>query len=148
MGRRSIAAVALAGLIALLLVACGGGSGQEATQQPIATRPAGEATEAAGGSGGGEGVVVEVSLKDNFFEPNEITVPVNTTVRFVAKNEGSAVHNMHVLSADREGKDFTSAQIVNPGEASEFEAKFTQTGDYDFQCDFHLPDMVGVIHVE
>ncbi len=87
-------------------------------------------------------------MKDNFFEPNEITVPVNTTVRFVAKNEGTAVHNMHVLSADREGKDFASAQIVNPGETSEFEAKFTQTGDYDFQCDFHLPDMVGVIHVE
>lgn len=138
----------LAALGGAALVACGGGSGGgESTPAPIATKPAGATTGGNIGSGGGAAQTIEVQMKDNFFEPKELTVPVNTTVRFVAKNVGAAVHNMHILSAAKEGKDFKSDLLVNPGQTSEFEAKFTKTGKYDFQCDYHVPDMVGVITV-
>jgi plastocyanin len=55
---------------------------------------------------------------------------------------------MHVLSKDGEGKDFASDALVSPGQSSTFEVTFTKTGTYDFQCDYHLPDMVGTITVE
>lgn len=141
--------VVLTFLPGAVLVACGGGGG-EATPAPIATKPSGGggSTGGAGGtSGGGAAKTIEVVMKDNFFEPKEITVPVNTTIKFVAKNAGAAVHNMHILSAAKEGKDFKSDLLVNPGQTSQFEAKFTKTGKYDFQCDYHLPDMVGVVTV-
>lgn len=128
------------------MAACGGSGGGESTPAPIATKPAGSSGGSAGGSEGAE-KVIEVVMKDNFFEPKELTVPVNTTVKFVAKNQGTAVHNMHILSAAKEGKDFKSDLLVNPGQTSKFEAKFTKTGKYDFQCDYHLPDMAGVITV-
>jgi len=141
--------LALAVLGSAAMAACGGSGGSESTPAPIATKPVTTTGGSSGGqaSGGGAAKTVEVVMKDNFFEPKEITVPVNTTIKFVAKNQGTAVHNMHVLSAAKEGKDFKSDLLVNPGQTSEFEAKFTKTGRYDFQCDYHLPDMVGVINV-
>lgn len=133
---------------AATLVACGGGSGGgETTPAPIATKPSGGTTGGSTGSGGGAAQTIEVLMGDNYFKPKELTVPVNTTVKFAAKNIGAAVHNMRVLSAAKEGKEFKSDMLVNPGQTSEFEAKFTKKGKYDFQCDYHLPDMVGVITV-
>lgn len=91
---------------------------------------------------------IVVDLKDNFFEPKDFTIPANTTVTIVAKNVGSAIHNMHVLSAASEGKDFASDTVVAAGTESRFEVTFTKTGTIQFQCDFHVPDMVGTITVQ
>ncbi len=132
--------------VAALAVACGGdsgGSSSDSTATATAT-----ATQAAGGDISDPSREIEVLMKDNFFEPTEIRLAVGEAVSIEAKNEGVAIHNMHVLSADTEGKDFTSAPIVNPGESSEFTVQFSQPGTYKFQCDFHLPGMVGEIIVE
>lgn len=130
--------IALAGA-----VACGGGSDETATATATvavtATQPA---------NGGGDAGPIAISLVDNLFEPSEITVPVNTEVEITVENKGAAVHNMHVLSMAQEGKDFTSELIVSPGASSTFAVKFTKTGTYDFQCDYHLPDMSGTITVQ
>jgi plastocyanin len=34
------------------------------------------------------------------------------------------------------------------GEESTFEVTFNAAGTYDFQCDYHVPDMVGTITAE
>lgn len=137
-------------MIVGLASACGGDDDDDDDATATATTAA-ESPTSSGGNGNGdddEGEPITIALKDNFFEPKEITIPVNTEVEITVNNEGTAVHNMHVLSKDQEGQDFTSDAIVTPGASSTFEVKFTKTGEYDFQCDYHLPDMVGVITVE
>ena len=89
-----------------------------------------------------------VLLKDNFYEPKTLTIPAGKTVEFVLKNEGAAVHNMHILSEAKEGKDLSSEALINPGKESKFKVKLTKPGTYNFQCDYHVPDMVGTITVQ
>lgn len=141
----SVRALLLAGALVstvALAAACGGDDDDSASGgNAIATSPSG------GTTANGEVKDIEVDLKDNFFEPKTLTIPVNTTVEIEVKNVGTTIHNMHVLSKDKEGKDFTSDAIVNPGDDSKFEVKFTKKGTYDFQCDYHVPDMVGKITV-
>lgn len=136
---------AAAMLAVAIAVACGGGDDDSGSPEPT-TAP----TEANGGTGGdgATGEPITIELHDNLFDPKDITVPVNTTVEITVVNKGVAIHNMHVLSADVEGQDFTSDAIVNPGASSTFEVKFTHTGVFDFQCDYHLPEMAGTITVQ
>ena len=134
-----------AAALAALAVACGGGgdngdSNGTPTATPTATQGGGQVSDPER--------EIEVLMKDNFFEPTEIHLAVGEAVTIVAKNDGVAIHNMHVLSAGTEGKDYASAPIVNPGETSEFAVQFSQAGTFKFQCDFHLPGMVGEIIVE
>lgn len=136
---RSAFRLALAGLLATVVIgatACGGES----------ARPSGAGEKDRGPAVSADPITV--LMKDNFFEPKELTVPVGKAVKITAKNEGIAIHNMQVLSKEAEGKNFESSTIVNPGAASTFEVKFTKPGTYKFQCIYHLPDMVGTITVK
>ncbi len=90
---------------------------------------------------------VAITLKDNMFEPKDITVEEGT-VTFEVKNTGAAIHNMHITSTAAEGKDFSSKPIIEAGSSDKFTATFTKKGVVKFQCDFHLPDMVGTITVK
>jgi plastocyanin len=143
-----VAALAVSGLV---LVACGGddddiivsdGQGAISTPRPANTPATG------GGGGGGSGDQIVVIMKDNFFDPKEIEVPVGKKITFIARNEGVAVHNMRIMSKDAEGKDFVSKALVNPKTESKFEATFKKTGTYKFQCDYHVPEQVGTITVK
>jgi plastocyanin len=91
---------------------------------------------------------ITVLMLDNYFDPDDITVAVGQDITFIAVNDGEAVHNMIVRSADVEGQDFASDFLVNPGEESTFSANFSAPGEYEFYCSFHLPGMVGTITVE
>ncbi len=138
-------------LLIPLAAACGGSdeeSGSTITPGAVATRPAVNTPDTGSGNGGGEEREIEVVMTDNVFTPREIKVPVNTTITFTANNKGTAIHNMHILSKDAEGKDFSSELLVNAGKSSTFEARFTKKGVIDFQCDYHLPEMAGKIVVE
>lgn len=95
---------------------------------------------------GGKDQTVKVTMKDSFFEQKEITVDKGV-VTFEVKNEGTAIHNMHVLSQAAEGNDYLSKHIIEGGKSDKFTAAFTKSGTIKFQCDFHLPDMVGTIEV-
>lgn len=141
--------VGVAGLLLVPLAAACGGDDDEggSTITPGATATK-DGDNGDNGDNGGEAREIEVVMTDNIFTPKEIKVPVNTTIKFTAANKGTAIHNMHVLSKDAEGKDFSSDLIVNAGAASTFEAKFTKKGVIDFQCDYHLPEMAGKIVVE
>lgn len=134
-----------ASLLALALgAACGGGNGDAPNKGNVSPT----ATEAASSSDPVSGDAITISMTDNAFDSNSITIPVNTTVLVTVLNDGQAPHNMHVLSKDAEGKDFMSDMLVNPGASSTFEIMFTTKGEFTFQCDFHLPDMVGTITVQ
>lgn len=140
-----------AALLLLGLAACGGGDDDDGNS-PTATPTQSSSNGDNGDNGddddnGDSGEPVLIELHDNFFDPKDITIPVDTTVEITVDNRGIAIHNMHVLSKDVEGEDFASDAIVNPGQSSTFEVKFSQTGVFDFQCDYHLPEMVGTITV-
>lgn len=102
---------------------------------------------AAKSSGDGKAQTVKVALKDNVFEPKDITVETGA-VTFEVTNAGAAIHNMHVMSSSVEGKDFVSTPIIEAGKTDKFTATFTKKGTVKFQCDFHVPDMVGTITVK
>lgn len=137
-------ALAIPGLLAsaLLLASCSSGGDSKGDAKDNA-KPA--ATKAAADSGKAQ--TVAVTLKDNVFDPKEITVEKGT-VTFEVKNTGAAMHNMHIMSSSAEGKDFTSKPTLDPGASDKFTATFTKAGTIKFQCDFHLPDMAGTITVK
>ncbi|TAK75322.1 MAG: hypothetical protein EPO16_09135 [Dehalococcoidia bacterium] len=137
-------ALAVPGVLvsALLLASCSSGGDSKGDAKDNA-KPA--ATKAA--SDGGKAQTVAVTLKDNVFDPKEITVEKGT-VTFEVKNTGAAMHNMHIMSSSAEGKDFTSKPTLDPGASDKFTAIFTKAGTIKFQCDFHLPDMAGTITVK
>ena len=87
-------------------------------------------------------------MKDNLFDPKTLTLTAGKSVDIVVKNDGQAIHNMHILSEAKDGKDISSEAIVSPGKESKFTVKITKPGTYNFQCDYHVPDMVGTITVQ
>jgi len=131
-----------AGLVLLtaLAVACGADS-QSVSKTNSPTPSVGKASS-------GDGEKVAVSLKDNAFDPKDISVEHGEAVTFTVKNEGQAIHDMHILSTAAEGKDFISNATIQPGESSSFTATFSKAGTLKFQCDYHLPDMAGTITVK
>ncbi len=133
-GRAMVAAGVMASV--LLLGAC---SGESNGSQQAGTKPAAQPASQA--------QTVSVTMKDNAFEPKEITVEKGA-VTFEIKNAGAAIHNMHIVSTTAEGKDFSSKPVVEAGQSDKFTATFTKSGTIKFQCDFHLPDMVGTITVK
>lgn len=133
--RLAIPAVAIAGL---LFAACGGDDSDNGN----------------GGNGGGDtpepvDTVTEITVEmhDNFFDPDTFAVKVGETVTITAPNVGLAVHNMVILGSDGEERLAMSDTMVQAGQESVFEVTFDTAGTYDFQCDYHLPDMVGTIVV-
>lgn len=139
--RKFLLLIAASLVAAFGLVACGGGDDDDDATRTPDVRAA--TPTAQSGDDNGEAEEIIVSMKDNFFEPKEITLEAGKTYKIVARNDGVAIHNMVILETD-----FASDMMVNKGESSEFEVKFDSPGTYDFQCDYHVPDMVGVITVK
>lgn len=151
-GFGSVRTLALAaGVLSAVLLgtACGGDDTTTAVKTKAAesTTPGGSKPTTAPATSTGDEKKVEIDMKDNFFDPKDVTVAAGVKIKLTAKNTGAAVHNLHILSQAGEGKDYTSDTMVNPGKTSEFEVTFKKKGTYKFQCDFHVPDMVGTITV-
>jgi plastocyanin len=158
MHRRFLFAVLALAALSLAAVGCGGdddeGNGGDnggATDEPAATTPADGNGDGDGNGGGGE-VDFDVSMTDNTYDPSEFTVPAGSEVTFALTNDGTAIHNMRIAGEDNEfntDDDATSDLTVAAGATSEVEwTAPDEPGVYDFQCDFHLPDMAGTITVE
>lgn len=122
------------------------GGGAATSAATSAATKAATTPDTGGGSGGGD--TVNIKLEDNKFNPKDIKVKAGTTYTIALDNTGTAVHNMHILSAAAEGKDFASDLMINPKAQSKFQVTFKKKGTLKFQCDFHVPDMVGTITVQ
>ena len=125
--------------IALLAYACGGGGSDDSGDN---------------GDNGGDGPVsFDVSMGDNFFEPNEFTVETGQKVTFNLTNGGIAIHNMRVAGADNEYNTDDDA-LSDPTQFSSGDTGTLEwtapdkAGEIDFKCEFHPTDSTGIIKVE
>lgn len=105
------------------------------------------------GNGNGGEVTFDVSMGDNFFEPNEFTVDAGATVTFNLSNDGTAIHNMRVDGGDGEyntdDDTVSDPELMNAGDAGTLVwTAPSEAGEIIFQCDFHPTDMLGTITVE
>ena len=76
------------------------------------------------------------------FSPNELTISVGDTVKFV--NGELPPHNMVV----KDHPELSHTDLAFMGGQS-FEVTFPESGDYEFQCDPHAgAGMTGIIHVQ
>jgi plastocyanin len=147
--------VAVAALT-LTAAACGGGDEDDdngGNGGPTATTASTTPGDDNGDNGGDGGPVsFDISLRDNFFEPKEFTFSEGAEATFNITNAGTAIHNMRIAGADNEfntDDDAISDQIIAAGATSTVEwTAPDESGTYDFQCDYHLPDMAGTITVE
>jgi len=125
--------------IALLAYACGGGGGDDSGDN---------------GDNGADGPVsFDVSMGDNFFEPNEFTVKTGQKVTFNLTNGGAAIHNMRVAGADNEYNTDDDAlsdpSQFSPGDTGTLEwTAPDKAGEIDLKCEFHPTDSTGIIKVE
>src|SRR3990172_8939092 len=92
-----------------------------------------------------------VVMKDNLFEPAQLTVKAGAPVTFDLKNEGVAIHNMRIAGSD--GKYNTGDDAVSDPNIIQAGGTGTvtwtapaQAGQVKFQCDFHVAvGMLGTI---
>ena len=76
------------------------------------------------------------------FSPNELTISVGDTVKFV--NGELPPHNMVV----KDHPELSHTDLAFMG-GERFEVTFPESGDYEFQCDPHAgAGMTGIIHVQ
>jgi len=123
--------------VSLLAYACGGGEGDVGSN---------------GGNDGGP-VSFDVTMGDNFYEPNEFTVKAGQKVTLNLKNDGAAVHNMRVAGADNEYNTDDDAlsdpsQIPSGDTATLEWTAPDKAGEIDLRCEFHPTDSTGIIKVE
>lgn len=130
-----------------LSFACGGDDDDDAGDD--------EASPAATATPGGDGgdVTFDVSMGDNFFDPEGFTVPTGASVTFNLTNDGSAIHNMRVAGPDgdynTEDDAVSEEELVSPGDPAVLEwTAPSDAGEIFFQCDLHPTDMLGTITVE
>jgi len=107
-----------------------------------------------GTPGGTPGGGLAVTMKDNLFEPKDLTVKAGEAVTIDLKNEGVAVHNMRIAGADgKYNTDDDAASDPNiiqaGGTGTVTWTAPAQPGEMKFQCDFHVAvGMVGTITVQ
>ncbi len=119
--------------VGMFAAACGGGTSESAP--PTEGQPP-------------SGQVIDVSMGDNFFRANDLTVSAGQPVTISLKNDGRFVHNLRISGAD--GQYDTSDDLVSEpdvmksGDDGSLTVSLEQ-GLYVFRCDFHPIEMVGEI---
>jgi plastocyanin len=87
---------------------------------------------------------------DNKFAVTGYTVPANTPIDIPVTNQGTAIHNMHILGvkdAVTGQEPVTVPQLVQPGTSGDLKFTIADPGTYKFQCDVHPTEMIGQITV-
>jgi len=80
--------------------------------------------------------VMTVMINDHRYDPEEMTVPVNSQIRF--KNDDQETHS---VTSSADGFDLE----LDPGESESID--FPNAGTFDYYCRYH-PEMKGMIVVE
>jgi plastocyanin len=95
---------------------------------------------ACGGDGGGDGggtTADSVTMVDNAFEPESVSVAADSSLSVT--NEGQAAHTFTL-------EDGSIDEQVSPGDSTTVDITL-EAGDYPFECTFH-PEMTGTLTVE
>lgn len=93
------------------------------------------------GTGDGEPTVEVIEMHDNYFEPDDLTIQPETTVRW--EWVGSNMHNVVPLSQPDESDWEGQPDLQSSGS---HEYTFTVEGTYEYDCEPH-PGMDGVLEV-
>ena len=132
--RAVILSAALTITVVLLALACGGGGDD-------------------GSNGGTDGGPFNVSMGDNFYQPNVFTVKAGQKVTFHFKNDGAAVHNMRIAGADNkyntEDDALSDPREIRSGGTGSLEwTAPDEAAVIKVRCEFHPTDSTGTIKVE
>jgi len=136
--------------LAITFVGAFAATGGDDGGEPAASEtPAGSPT--AGPTGGGG--TIAITMTDNKFDPDAVTVAAGDSVTFDLTNKGVAIHNMRIAGADgsyNTGDDAVSdPQLVTGGGTATLSWQAPgSAGEIIFQCDFHPTDMKGTITVQ
>ncbi|WP_066054971.1 cupredoxin domain-containing protein [Robertmurraya korlensis] len=85
---------------------------------------------------------IEVELNDNYFNPNVITIPNESTTTLKLKNMGK---KEHTFTVEKLGIDVE----VQPGKEKSITVKPTNPGTYELICRYHIKEgMVGKVIVK
>jgi len=102
----------------------------------------------------------DVSMGDNFFDSNDITVAAGDTVTFKLTNDGIAIHNMHIAQPDGNyGEDGVCSGDADPcsdpnavpsGQTAVlvWEVSGESGTVIPFRCDFHPIEMTGILTIQ
>jgi plastocyanin len=125
---RVLTLLLLGGCCAVAAAGCGGKSSPADHPAPL--------TQAGGSAGKAKGTT-EVDMKNIKFVPQQVSVPVGSTIHFV--NQDSVQHDVVATS----GATFHSPLF---GKGGHFDYKATKAGTIDYVCTVH-PGMDGKIIV-
>ncbi|HEX6925749.1 MAG TPA: plastocyanin/azurin family copper-binding protein [Longimicrobiaceae bacterium] len=84
---------------------------------------------------------VEIGLTANRFSPDDVVIPVGSTVTWV--NETSTTHT---ISPNDPGQSGTWPEQTISGEGTEYQHTFSTAGTFDYVCKLHA-GMTGVVRV-
>ncbi|MEO8456528.1 MAG: cupredoxin domain-containing protein [Chloroflexota bacterium] len=141
-------------LIVVFVVARHEFKGEEVTA--VTAVPSGEASPTGSAAPG----QVEITMSDNKFDNTALTLAAGTDVTIPLKNNGTAVHNVHIAGPDGNfGADFCSATGADPcSDPVRLAAGATGTLTFTvpntpgtkipYRCDFHPTEMDGEITVQ
>jgi len=93
-----------------------------------------------GGGSAGPGTIVAVAT-DNKFIPTEYTANANEPTKLTLENDGSAIHNFHVLNVTGADGKPVQTPLLPGGQTETVEFTISQPGTYDVQCDVHPVEM-------
>ncbi len=94
--------------------------------------------------------VIEVTLLDILFSPNNLHVPLDDAVTIRLTNNDPATHTMRVAGIDGryDTEDDAVVSMIGPGAVEELTFDGAAAGVYTFRCDLHPGSMGGVIVVD
>jgi plastocyanin len=124
-----------AGLIAATAVVAGCGGGSESASGGGSSSGSGSASSQAAPA-----TNIKIVMKDNAFEPKDITVPVGKEITIEYDNQGAVMHNLVAESY--------SSPMVQAAEKGTMKVKFDKAGQVKFLCAFHQPGMDGTFTVK
>ena len=97
-----------------------------------------------GGGGGNPGPTVSVTIQENGYAPNVMTIAVGTKVNWT--NAGTSAHT---VTSDSSGFDSGALAAPRPNMTGGlFQVTFTVRGTYTYHCSFHPATMRGSITVQ
>lgn len=94
--------------------------------------------------------VIEVTLQDILFTPNNLHVPLGDAVAIRLTNNDPATHTMRVAGIDGryDTEDDAVVSAIAPGAVEELTFAGAAAGAYTFRCDLHPGSMGGIILVD